>query len=183
MDRNCGMRHPERLTLALQANVRLTYMLGWPDIVMGRKKKILKMCYLPHRWSSHGRHHLRHHTMRNRRHVRWPLPHGVHSHGRVMWHPWVSHLKGSNEGNAMSEKTPVQKCIKNKERLNAELKVIWSILTQYCVTVMTVSIWSSRSSRVRNIRSNKASKPTSKWNLCKPFSSHFMTWHRQITEL
>lgn len=29
--------------------------------------------------------------MRNRRHVRWPLPHRVHSHGRVMWHPWVSH--------------------------------------------------------------------------------------------
>lgn len=82
------------------------------------------MRYLPHRRSSHGRHHLRHHTMRNRRHVRWPLPHGVHSHGRVMWHPGVSHLKGSNEGNAVSEKSTNQKHVKNKGRLNAELKAI-----------------------------------------------------------
>lgn len=55
------------------------------------------MAHLPHWWSSHRGHHLRHHAMWNWGHVWWPLPHGVHSHGWVMRHPRVSHLKDSNK--------------------------------------------------------------------------------------
>lgn len=71
-----------------------------PDIIMGRQKEkrnLVKLPYLPHWWSSHGGHHLRHHTVWNWWHIWWSLTHRVHSHGRIMWHAWVSHLKGSNE--------------------------------------------------------------------------------------
>lgn len=92
------------------------------------KKKIIKVAHLPHWWSSHWGHHLRHHAMWNWGHVGWPLTHRVHSHGRVMRHPWVSHLKDSNKWVWCQQPPHPSKSTHNKETLNAELKVIYLVL-------------------------------------------------------
>lgn len=116
---------PRIINLTICKPLYETYLpRGLPDIIMGRKKerKKRKSCsyyYLPHWWSSHGGHHLRHHTVWNWRHIWWSLTHRVHSHGRIMRHAWVSHLKDSNqwEKSARSQqpKTP-QKYLTTKRR-------------------------------------------------------------------
>lgn len=73
---------------------------------------MLELPYLPHRGSSHGGHHLRHHPVGNWGHVGGSLSHGVHPHGGVMGHSWVSHLENTNKTGKISTQTHSTKAIR-----------------------------------------------------------------------
>lgn len=84
----CKLLHETHLPLGSLSSVRAERK---------RKRNAAELPYLPHRRSSHGGHHLRHHAVRNWWHVRGSLPHGVHSHGRIVGHARVAHLKDSSK--------------------------------------------------------------------------------------